>query len=307
MSPFFQSIATLLLAVHLFCVALGSGLPLVLAISDWISRSKLAESANGEIAKRAIKYLLLGALSGFLYGVFVWDEPLANGIYLARSRVGFAVVELIFSLLLTLVCWRWFASSSQKTNESFVTGRTRFFRGLILFVAATNLLYHFPLLFIVVREVSEFPTSEANRINSKEFRSLIFDSKTIVTWIHFCASSVLVSLLVTASVYLKKADDAPRHHFKHAKYCIWFALGIALLQWPSGLMALTWIGRTELLEFLDFKKIWAWFLIQALVVVVFQNWVLWRCCIKPAYRMLNVALVTTLLIFVLMTVLKRHV
>src|SRR5438445_295799 len=137
---------TILLAAHLLCVNVASGGPLLGAWLDWRGTRGDEPAATGAVylARASLIALIAGAALGLLIGWLKWDADYRSLWLgpLSYKLIG-AVIEALFSLALMLGWWLWLPGKSGGSTTAVTI------RSLLAALAATNLLYHFPLLFSV--------------------------------------------------------------------------------------------------------------------------------------------------------------
>src|SRR5438128_1222496 len=137
---------TILLAAHLLCVNVAAGGPLLGVWLDWRGTRGDEPAAKGAVylARASLVGFVAGAALGLWIGWLKWDADYRS-LWLGplSYKLQGAVIEAVFSLVLMLGWWLWLPG---KTGGSIAAVATR---ALLAMLAATNLLYHFPLLFSV--------------------------------------------------------------------------------------------------------------------------------------------------------------
>lgn len=185
-------IRTLLVAAHLLTNALAGGGLLLAALmpgepearrrlARWSLWALFAGLATGGLA---VVVVLLGGYPG--YGAAASRLPLGAYGMLASEWLFTAVLVHLYYL-----GWRRLA-------------HRRFWHGLIGVAAATNLLYHFPTLMIVLARLAKQPAlSPSESIARPEFLALWRQPFPVAQTLHFWA----LSLLVAAVAWLFVAED----------------------------------------------------------------------------------------------------
>jgi hypothetical protein len=227
---------SLLLAAHLVCVNVASGGPLVGAWLDW--RGTRGEEAAARAAAYLGRWSLVGLLAGAVLGVIVgwlkWDAGYAS-LWLGplSYKLYWAVVEAVFSLVLMIGWWLWLPGRAGGSGGAMAA------RSLIAVLAATNLLYHFPVLFSVAAHLADAGEVAGARIGGAEFRRLMVMDDTPAIWIHAVLASLAmpgVMLLGLAFRRLQQGDAASA--LKVARWGGWWALVPSVMQLPVGLWTL---------------------------------------------------------------------
>ena len=220
-----------LFAVHLVAMNVTVGNAVCGTWLEWRGRNcELAWQVNRRLARAGWIHLLVGTAFGFLLGFLIWDEHWSRAIGAAYSRVMFGVVEIIFSFVILLVYSAWLRRT-QRMGFGWQLART-----VLLFVAWTNLLYHFPALFGVLRNVTTDELAAGVSFSSAEFRSLMFRPEVVSNWIHFALACIAVGGIYGAWVnarFAKEAEDKTRHLKLGRQFARW-ALVATALQWVVG-------------------------------------------------------------------------
>src|SRR6185436_5037373 len=100
---------------------------------------------------------------GLLVGWIVWKQGLSAVIQRVPSKISYGVLEILFSFILTAL---------QLSSWHFSRGRSwhRPVRMFLAFLAGTNLIYHFPVLFSVLTQLIHGGELSGATIPSSEFR-----------------------------------------------------------------------------------------------------------------------------------------
>lgn len=227
---------SLLLAAHLLCMNVSSGGPIVAAWLDWrgMRGSEIAARAAVFLGRAAVIGLLLGALLGVLVGWLKWT-PEYEALWLGplSYKLKWSMLEAIFSLMM-LAVWCWFLPGRAGGRRWAAV-----MRSIVAVLAATNLLYHFPVLFAVAERLQEAGETTGAVLRGREFRGLI-DRWTIGLGLHVALASVAVSgamLLVWARQMLARGDAETGGTI--ARWGGRWALAPSLMQLPLGLFMLS--------------------------------------------------------------------
>jgi len=226
----------LLLAVHLLCVNVAAGGPVLGAWLDW--RALRGDEAAGQAAKylarAAFIALLVGAVLGLAMGGLKWDAAYRE-LWMTRLsyKLHWAVLDVLFSLLLMGVWWFWLPGKTGVSRSGTVA------RIAVAILAATNLLYHFPPLFSIAAELSASGQIGGERIGAGTFRSLMTASPIPSLWIHVVFASLAAAgvALLGLALRLQRAGELHRA----SRVAAWggrWALVASLAQLPTGLWTL---------------------------------------------------------------------
>jgi hypothetical protein len=225
-----------LLSAHLIAVNVAAGSPLICIWLEW-RRGAVWCDATRFLASVSLLGLLTGGLFGLIIGVIEWNDHYAN-VWgnLLWHKVFFAVLELLFSAALLTVYWIW-------TKRADPPGWLSAIRSLLLLVAATNLIYHFPPLFFVGQRLIDQPAEEGP-LSSADFRASMYSGETPALIVHFGLASIAVAGLALAHLALRwrrlgRVDEADAVAVAGGRW----ALVPTLLQLPVGLWVLVSLPR----------------------------------------------------------------
>jgi hypothetical protein len=227
---------TLLLAVHLLCVNVAGGGPIVAAWLDWRSTrgSQVAAEAARYLGRASLVGLMVGAALGVLIGWLKWDADY-QALWLGPMsyKMKWAIVEAVFSLILVA---GWHVWLPRKAGGS---PGPMWMRMVIAILASTNLLYHFPMLFSVAAQLQEAGETTGAAIGGRQFRALVH-TDTILLTIHVTLASIAVAGVVLAGLasrLLRRGD--PGSAAVVGRWSGRWALIPSLAQLPVGLFMLT--------------------------------------------------------------------
>jgi hypothetical protein len=232
-----ELILTLLLAAHLLCVNVAAGGPIVAAWLDWRGAARgdsVAAKAAVALARASLLGLIAGAALGLCIGWLKWDadyRPLWLGPL--SYKLKWAIVEAVFSLVLMVGWWMWLPIQAGAKRWAMVV------RGVLAVLAATNLLYHFPVLFAVAARLADRGETSGEPIGPSEFRHLMIAGQTPALAVHVVLASLAVAsmlLIVFALRKLRRGEDGEAT--KLARWGSRWALVPSLLQLPVGLWTL---------------------------------------------------------------------
>ncbi len=234
-------------ALHLLCVSVGTSGPLVCLWLEWREGrgSELAGHVGRRLALSSLALLIVGILLGFLLGWFVWSPQLRQALVLLNSRITYGLVELAFSLILmaTQVIW-WHAGSKSSAWQ-------RWARMGLLLLAGTNLLYHFPFLFVILTDLAGQNLNDREPLASSEFRHAMMQGEILARTVHFW----LASLAVTGVFVIGDALYGSRHRSEECtrRVATWggrIAIVPTLLQFPVGIWLLSELPQGVMRRFM---------------------------------------------------------
>lgn len=232
MSGVLEAAVVVLLAAHLMLVDVAMMGPLFSICLDWRSRrsgDKLTESAALNMARLSTWGLTIGiALGLILLGIrYAFD----GGAYLnavaalPRSRLWFAGFELLF----------FFACMGAYTGLWHRWRRLRFAHSLLAVAAASNLLMHFPALFVIISVIRSRAELLSAQIDSAEFRRLLVDGEVLSRVVHVWLAAVVVTGAVLMKLGLRLSrDGAATGATRLIRGGALVALAASLLQVPVG-------------------------------------------------------------------------
>jgi hypothetical protein len=223
------SIIVVLVTLHLFAVSVASLGPL---FCIWLRRraqagDALAAALGRLLALRSLQLLLIGAVLGLIQlgaAEAGADEPYFRALATIRpGRWWFAGIEFFFSLacmLLYHVLWD--------------RRLPRLVHPAIALVAATNLLYHLPPLFVVAGVVSERPEPSTFQV---ELPGMLGDADVLARLFHFYLAAVVIagSYVSYLAARSEPVNDGGRECLVRGGRV---ALAAAVLQLPLGVVVL---------------------------------------------------------------------
>lgn len=197
-----------------------------------------ARSAADYLARMAVLTLVVGSLLGLLVGLIMlfWIPDYAT---LWTKRLGHKMhwggLELIFSLVILAGYWLW-RSRSAASGIWGVIGKT----ALLLF-ASTNLLYHFPPLFLIAGKLAQGGELSTEPVRGKVFVQEILSGEIPALWVHFALASVAMTGIMLLGLALRMGRrGAPAEEV--SRVAIWggyWSLVPSLVQLPVGLWVMS--------------------------------------------------------------------
>jgi len=228
-----EVVVSLVLSLHLLCVNVAVAAPLICLWCEWREArgSSLAGELGRFLARSAVVLFCAGMLAGLLVGVLVWSDKYASVLSHLESKVLFGIAELVFSLVLLTVYVPWW-------NRFPVCSKGhRALRSLLPLLAGTNLMYHFPLLFVIISNLTQLKSVPKGTLDAAGFRELMVDGEVIARVVHFWLASVAVTGgLIVWRAWRMMRDDTDNQ--KAASTALWGGRIAALptiLQLPVGI------------------------------------------------------------------------
>lgn len=225
----------LILTVHLLCMNVASGGPLVGIWLDWRSRrdDPLAVAAGRYLAGASLAAIVLGTLLGLLLGYLRWTPEYAE-LWLGPLgyKLKYGVLEMLFSAVLLAIVWIWRARAAR--------GRGWLGRSLLGMLASLNLLYHFPVLFVIAGRLADERFTQDTVLRGAAFRELMLARETPAIAVHFTLASLAVAgvLLMGYALRLARQGREPSETNRLAVWGAAWALAASLAQLPVGLWVL---------------------------------------------------------------------
>ena len=228
------TIMFLLLAIHLLCVNLAGTGPLLLLWLEWKSHhgDTLATRLAQRLSIWSIAALFAGALTGLIVGMAYWSDSYQQALAdVLMPKVKWAIAELGFSAVLMVAVALWW---SKRPN---VKRSWRWLRSGLNLLAGTNLIYHFPLLLLVLAQFRLGQLDSSEMVTSAQFRVLITQPAVLSRAVHFIVASFAVTgiaFVVMAKLDLRRQLDASDAE-RTASWGARIALSSTLMQIPIGI------------------------------------------------------------------------
>ncbi len=205
MIPLIELGTSLVFALHLWCVSVASAGPLVSAWLDWVGRTPDDTSWRTArfLSLKSLVFLAIGSGSGLAAAGLMWSDAYHELMHAFMHKIKWAGWELLFSLVLmalhAFLLWRGPATH--------LAGRI--IRAAIALLAATNLLYHFPLFLLVVSEMNAGYLEQPRAVGPELFRELMTEPSILARGTHFLLASFAISgiTLVARGARLKRQAE----------------------------------------------------------------------------------------------------
>lgn len=228
-------LVSLVIGVHLLLVDLASGAPLLAAFVEWRRDGAAGEGARWARHLLVVSFaaLLIGSMLGLAAGWYLWSRGLAEVLGRMPSKMYYGVWEWVFSAVCIVLHLIW-VSVRPKVHLLWQTGRA-----LLGILASTNLLYHFPVLFAVLRELMHQGNGQGAAISPAEFRSLLVETSAGARAMHTALASVaVVGFYVCLAATWRESDAGDSYR----RWVCWggrWALAATALQWLVGFWVFT--------------------------------------------------------------------
>ncbi len=216
---------SLVVTLHLAAVYLSMMGPVVcLWLQCRAGRDELAARLDRDLLRLAAVMLVaaavLGGLAVLLIGRLFPAAYLAAARVLPERRYWYGAIELVFSLVCFLVALA-VSRNSPRSPGRFWTG------WLATLLGSTNLVYHFPTLFVILGVLSVRPDAWGQEI---KFTALLADGEILARLAHHLLAALLITgLWIAWSTVRRGGDQRP---------VAWggrMAVAALLLQLASGL------------------------------------------------------------------------
>ncbi|MDP6556938.1 MAG: hypothetical protein QGG71_19870 [Pirellulaceae bacterium] len=180
----FELLIIIVLALHLMCMNVAAAGPLVCTWLDWRGGrgDPLADRVGRFLCWNSLALFLIGGGFGLLLAYLRWDDAYHEVFHKFPSKITFGMWELIFSFVLVSgsgVLW-CYAPGSKLARGG---------RILLLFLAGTNLLYHFPFLFAIISRVHSGTFNPPGVVDASMFRGLMMEDSVLPQVVHFSFAS----------------------------------------------------------------------------------------------------------------------
>ena len=230
-----QLVEVFILAIHLILVGIGACLPLAVVLLNRkmlrIDNSRHCDAIwqfSRGLMKVSIQAVTLGSIFGLLLAGVLWSEDFHNLCHLVLTKMKWAGVEWLFSMLVFGgIYFQW--AKSPGAHRAFRI------RSVLIFLAAFNLLYHFPSLFLVITaipaDVVDALTRSAIELSRDTYYEIMFSSTMISRWLHATLAMLATSMVFVAVASIRRAnqeDEGPARD-SAISICRWAARNVLLI------------------------------------------------------------------------------
>jgi hypothetical protein len=227
-------VTTLVLIAHLLCVNVAAGGPLLCAWLEW-RRGPVARQAASCLGFASLLTLVGGGMLGVALGWLKWS-PEYHSLWTSplSYKLHWGIGEIVFSLFLAIGYWLW----ARGAAGDGVWPRVG--RGALGLLNGTNLLYHFPPLFIVANKLHAAGQTSGETIRGAAFRHLAAAGETPALAVHVGLASLAVAAMMLLGLALRwmRRDEASADAKTVAVWGGRWALAASLAQLPVGLWML---------------------------------------------------------------------
>lgn len=184
-----SALVTWLLVPHLLAVNVASAAPLVCVWLEWSAArgNRLAATTARRLSAHGAVALVVGALIGLLMGWLLWSDSYRTALRLLGSRLHYGGAELLFSLVLMIWHAVWWARRAQASRLG------RWGRGLLAVLAGTNVLYHFPVLMVILARIAAGADALETPLDSPAFRARLVSPEVAARCLHIVFASFAVT------------------------------------------------------------------------------------------------------------------
>jgi len=216
---------------------IASAGPLVCVWLDWRSArgDEVAQRATTFLAWKSLVMLVVGGVFGLLVAAFFWNDAYHDLMHVFMYKIKWGAWELLFSLVLMGL----YAALVTRGAPRGLLGKLG--RASIALLAGTNLLYHFPVLFIVISEVAGGYLEMPEKVDAVIFRGLMKESSVLARSVHFWFASFAVTgvALISHGKWLLRKDEASEVGSRIAVWGARLALVPTVLQILVGVWVLS--------------------------------------------------------------------
>ena len=241
--------------LHLLVIAIASAGPLLCIPlnAKQLNRKDSAErdsywKLGTTLSRHTNIALMLGSLFGIIVAALVWNDDFHQRCHILKTRFMYAGIEWLFSFVLLLITHRWWLAR----RDGF---RSFLLRALLIVLATTNLLYHFPILFMLVHEIPQSVVIELEstgaELSRSQFYEYAFSNNMVARWLHIVISMLMLSFAYVVVLALRFARDVTDTARETAVRAVnWAARGVLVLLFAQigfGLMTLITMENTNLI------------------------------------------------------------
>lgn len=240
--------------LHLLVIAVAAAGPLLCIPlnAKQLNRKDSAErdaywALGTTLSRHANIALIVGSVFGLIVAALVWNDDFHQRCHILKTRFMWLAVEWVFSCVLLLITHRWWSKRPDGLKPFL-------FRSLLIVLATTNLLYHFPIIFMLVHEIPAIVVAELEssgaELSRQQFYEYAFSSSMLARWLHIVISMLMISFAYVAVIALRFARDATDVARETAVRTVsWCARNVLILLFAQigfGLMALMTMENSKL-------------------------------------------------------------
>ena len=240
--------------LHLLVIAVAAAGPLLCIPlnAKQLNRKDSAErdaywALGTTLSRHANIALIVGSVFGLIVAALVWNDDFHQRCHILKTRFIYLAVEWIFSCVLLLITHRWWSKRPDGLKPFL-------FRSLLIVLATTNLLYHFPIIFMLVHDIPAIVVAELEssgaELSRQQFYEYAFSSSMLARWLHIVISMLMISFAYVAVIALRFARDATNVARETAVRTVsWSARNVLILLFAQigfGLMALMTMENSQM-------------------------------------------------------------
>ena len=262
-------IKTILLALHLIMINLAAIGPLFCIGLICGTTSDARQSARWLAGKCCVALFIGMLLGGTIMGLYSFGGDAIGGkrfyralLAIPHDKLWWGVAELVFYYLCMLPVVVYWAKVSAR----------RWLIISLFLLAATNLIYHFAPLFVVVGHLQGL--SDITPLTKADLRSLTFSPPVLARVLHHLLAGVAIVatlLMLHSAARLHHAqDDHKVESFKTlTRRFAGVIFGVTLLEIPSGVWFLLQLPRSVQHQFLGGSLlVTGWFAVALMVAMM---------------------------------------
>jgi hypothetical protein len=266
------------LAIHLALMNLALAGPIVCIGFDWMEGR--GDSLAGKVGRRmvwvSLAAILIGSIMGIIVAALDWSPEMHDAGHRLKSRFIYGGMELIFSFVLMLIFAVWWSKTAPKSspdkenadnentdnqnadkedlgNENAAgSGKGhRIGRTIVMLLSATNLIYHFPLLFVMFSNLQVVGEHQGEEIKGSSAFLALVDQNVLARSTHFVLASFAVcgAYLMWRGYQRIKAGSVQEGE-RVATWGARIALTPTLLQLPVGFWVMLKLPRIQMKQFM---------------------------------------------------------
>lgn len=226
------------LAFHLMAMNVAAAGPFVCLWLQWRETGRgdtLAGKLSVYLARQSLVWFAVGVVLGCIALYLVWllypRSYFEAAAQIPARRYWFGIAELVFFV----VCLLGVIALPQREGHA---GRNRRFwwQWILGWLAATNLMYHFPPLFAVISVLSARPHEWTGDVR---FVAWMIEPEVLARTLHFVLASFAVTGVLVMGYALKMPEETePRERRRVSSLGGWLALAPSLCQLLVGMYVL---------------------------------------------------------------------
>ena len=238
---------------HLLVIAIAAAGPLLCIALNAKQINRKDSSERGAywalgttLSRHANIALIVGSVLGLLIAALVWNDDFHQRCHILKTRFLYAGIEWLFSCVLLLISHCWWSRRPDGFKPFLV-------RSLLIVLASTNLLYHFPIIFMLVNEIPMNVVveleSSGSELSRHQFYEYAFSSSMLARWLHIVVSMLMLSFAYVSVIALRFARETSDVAREAAVRTVrWSARSVLILLFSQigfGLMALMTMNDSQ--------------------------------------------------------------